>query len=345
MPQLSRHELSGILDFIAFFGEAAELDDFAVRLAFGIDRLIPCRGASYNEINLARRRARWVSGIETGPEHVAMFEQFMPEHPILNHLAASPLSTAVKMSDFVSQPQWRGMGLYSAFYRPLGCESMLALEVSSEPISIDVALFRDGGADFSERDRALLTQLRPHLLNAYRNAAAMTDFTERLSAFEQGFDAAGVGIIELAGGERVRAMTETARQWLHDYFGASGETLPEAVLAWLRQSPVPVIPPLVAERDGRRLSLRLVGGAARRLILLREQRHSVTAEELAPLGLARRECEILAWVTAGKSDAEIANILALSPRTVSHTLERVYRKLGVTTRTAATAKALGVTES
>jgi DNA-binding CsgD family transcriptional regulator len=57
-------------------------------------------------------------------------------------------------------------------------------------------------------------------------------------------------------------------------------------------------------------------------------------------GLTPRQTEILAWLAAGKTDAEIAKILAISPRTVSHTLARVYRKLGVENRVAAVAHAL-----
>ena len=51
--------------------------------------------------------------------------------------------------------------------------------------------------------------------------------------------------------------------------------------------------------------------------------------------LTAREREILHWVREGKRDPEIGIILDLSPRTVQHHLENVYRKLGVETRTAA----------
>jgi len=53
------------------------------------------------------------------------------------------------------------------------------------------------------------------------------------------------------------------------------------------------------------------------------------------LGLSPRQGEVLRWVAEGKRDGEIAVILGLSPRTVSHHLERIYRKLNVETRTAA----------
>ena len=52
-------------------------------------------------------------------------------------------------------------------------------------------------------------------------------------------------------------------------------------------------------------------------------------------GLTQREDEILFWVSRGKSNAQIAEILGISPGTVSKHLEHIYPKLGVENRTAA----------
>ena len=54
--------------------------------------------------------------------------------------------------------------------------------------------------------------------------------------------------------------------------------------------------------------------------------------------LTRREREILRWVEAGKTNAEVAQVLWISPLTVRKHLENVYEKLGVRTRTAAVAR-------
>jgi DNA-binding CsgD family transcriptional regulator len=51
--------------------------------------------------------------------------------------------------------------------------------------------------------------------------------------------------------------------------------------------------------------------------------------------LTRREAEVLRWVAAGKSDAQISAILGISARTVQKHLEHAYQKLGVENRTAA----------
>ena len=45
----------------------------------------------------------------------------------------------------------------------------------------------------------------------------------------------------------------------------------------------------------------------------------------------------LVWVAAGKTSAEIGDILGSRPRTIEKHLERIYGKLGVETRTAAAA--------
>jgi DNA-binding CsgD family transcriptional regulator len=59
-------------------------------------------------------------------------------------------------------------------------------------------------------------------------------------------------------------------------------------------------------------------------------------------GVTKRECEILRWLASGKTDDEIAALLAISPRTVHKHLEHIYVKLGVETRTAAVMRALTV---
>jgi DNA-binding CsgD family transcriptional regulator len=57
--------------------------------------------------------------------------------------------------------------------------------------------------------------------------------------------------------------------------------------------------------------------------------------------LTAREAEVLRWVAAGKSDAQIGAILGVSARTVQKHLQRVYEKLGVESRTAAAMRASG----
>ncbi len=58
-------------------------------------------------------------------------------------------------------------------------------------------------------------------------------------------------------------------------------------------------------------------------------------------GLTYREEDVLYWVSQGKTNAETAKILKIAPGTVKVHLERIYQKLGVENRTAASAYATG----
>ncbi|MFN4221967.1 MAG: LuxR C-terminal-related transcriptional regulator, partial [Novosphingobium meiothermophilum] len=60
------------------------------------------------------------------------------------------------------------------------------------------------------------------------------------------------------------------------------------------------------------------------------------------LSLTDREAEVLLWISYGKSNGMISEVLAISPRTVQKHLERIYEKLGVETRAAAAAVAIKV---
>ncbi|WP_331240372.1 response regulator transcription factor [Mycobacterium colombiense] len=52
-------------------------------------------------------------------------------------------------------------------------------------------------------------------------------------------------------------------------------------------------------------------------------------------GLSDREAEILALITQGKSNADVARLTYLSPNTVKSYIRNIYRKLDVASRTQA----------
>ena len=57
-------------------------------------------------------------------------------------------------------------------------------------------------------------------------------------------------------------------------------------------------------------------------------------------GLTTREAEVLLWVSRGKPNRDIGEILNISPRTVNKHLEQVFVKLGVENRAAAAGAAV-----
>lgn len=63
-------------------------------------------------------------------------------------------------------------------------------------------------------------------------------------------------------------------------------------------------------------------------------------QELQSLGLSLRECEVLRVVAQGKTNAKAAADLGVSPLTVKKHLEKIYEKLGVTSRAMAISRLL-----
>ena len=157
--------------------------------------------------------------------------------------------------------------------------------------------------------------------------------------------------------------TPLAQELLWRYFGTRPPMVPEPVLRWMKKSlqggaapacQLSELPRLHVDRGDCRLSLRLHGGlheegerpeTERRegwLVVMAEQSIAVTQQSLGKcFGLTAREAEVLYWVTQGKTNRDIGAILGSSPATVKKHTERLYAKLGVETRTAAAAMALG----
>jgi DNA-binding CsgD family transcriptional regulator len=99
----------------------------------------------------------------------------------------------------------------------------------------------------------------------------------------------------------------------------------------------------MATLPGNELRLQYMGKLGTSEFLLRLAKDSgaeAPAEFSSELGLTTREGEVLSWLSKGKTNRDIAQILGLSPRTVDKHLEQIYAKLGVENRTAAAAIAV-----
>lgn len=82
-----------------------------------------------------------------------------------------------KIQDFYSVREWHSTGMYRDVIRPQGIDNYIGMCLSEPPgpdagpgRTVRLFFLRGPGPDFSERDRALLTLLRPHLQQAYHDA-------------------------------------------------------------------------------------------------------------------------------------------------------------------------------
>jgi DNA-binding CsgD family transcriptional regulator len=131
-------------------------------------------------------------------DELKAFEDRDPGHAWARHLdcqscsypeRTGDLRSVVKPSDFYSAPQWHSTPMYSDCLRPQGYEHNLQLclpdpaELSGGPgRTVRLFFFRGPGPDFTERDRAMLTLLRPHLHQAFLDAERRRHPVPRLTS-------------------------------------------------------------------------------------------------------------------------------------------------------------------
>lgn len=171
-----RHPLSEIL--LSLYA-AENLDDFRGRALSLVRQEFGGELTCHNEINLGNgdSLSALSDTIEGFPALRPAFFDHVEQHPSVQHIlkANGNVTAALKTSDFVSQRRWRGSGLYSDFYRPLAdVRFQLTIGQRIGDWLIFFAVSRKH-RDFSEAERDLLTSLRPHFIQAYRNAAARSE--------------------------------------------------------------------------------------------------------------------------------------------------------------------------
>jgi DNA-binding NarL/FixJ family response regulator len=214
-----------------------------------------------------------------------------------------------------------------------------------------VAAFAAGGADYVTkpiRPQEVLARIAAHM----QNARQMKQARSALDAFGQ------ATIAMRAGDGQLLWQTPLARRLLSDYFNVPDGLTPTRLIDWLIEAQQAARenrePPLLASLPDRRLLASLhdpskLGQEADAdekewLLVLHEENHQAAISGLiATFRLTQREAEVLFWVSKGKTNKDIGEILNTSPRTVNKHLEHVFEKLGVETRTAAANLALNKT--
>jgi DNA-binding CsgD family transcriptional regulator len=116
--------------------------------------------------------------LETGTDlDLAHWAHYWDSQPCSYPDRTGDVRSVLKIADFYSARQWRSTGMYCDLYRPLDIAHELQLclpdpagRAAGPGRTIRMFFFRQSGPDFSERDRALLTLLRPHLHQAFLDA-------------------------------------------------------------------------------------------------------------------------------------------------------------------------------
>jgi len=199
-----------------------------------------------------------------------------------------------------------------------------------------------GGVDYVTKPIAveeMLARIRVHLANARLTQSARA-----------ALDVSGRYLLAVNSTGKIMWATPQAQKLLSDTLGPDSDddvVLPDPIPQWLDQArkgkPGSKAAIMAALPGDEQLRLQYMGKLGANEFLLRLARDSGTetpAEFSSELGLTTSEGEVLSWLSKGKTNRDIAQILGLSPRTVDKHLEQIYSKLGVENRTAAAAIAV-----
>jgi DNA-binding CsgD family transcriptional regulator len=241
VPSIDARDVGLLLEIVHDGARETGLEPFPPAVLKRLAELIPsdaCVG--YQEIDV-RRGVRVIELVEVigtppSPEAEAAFHSHGWQNPLHCRLHART-EEVLRLSDFISRREKRRLAYDALVWRPHGIDDAMRLWIPAPPGRARSIYLERTGRNYSHRDRALLSLVRPHLA-------------------------------------RMRANAEARR----------------------RVQP--------------------------------------------SLGLTTREAEVLGWVSRGKTNAQIAEILFISPLTVRKHLENVFEKLGVHTRTAAVAASM-----
>jgi DNA-binding CsgD family transcriptional regulator len=275
-------------------------------------------------------------------ESQATFMRLWHQHPVVSRHFAEPARGALKISDFLSDRRWRRTELYADCYGGrVGIPWEIAMQISFGPRHQACAALGRANRDFGERDRALLDLINPHLRAAYRRIEREAARDERLELLERGIESRGDVVVVVDRQGKVATAGPAARAMLGRWFDLPADlaALPREVEAWRRDRRGSPDPARLEKRSGdRSLRLQLLPGPEEDAILASERRDEAPdPDRLARLlPISRREAEVLALLAQGHINASIAVELDLSPNTVGRYVERVYAKLDVHNRVAAT---------
>ncbi|CAA9217195.1 MAG: hypothetical protein AVDCRST_MAG42-377 [uncultured Chthoniobacterales bacterium] len=318
-PGLSEDDYRRVLDTVPELYRGLGLTTYPRASLRALDGLVPSLFATYRELELRSKTARYVCEPE---KYAGGLEQSAPPTSVtpLGNLGNLRARTAREILSFTVSP--------------------------SASLKISFTLHRPDG-EFTDRDRAIASLLRPHLANAYLLAVAVTQRrgVELLSG-RQPESSGDHGLLVVDRSCRiVHSNRRAVSQLRHGFPSTAGERLPPEISRWLTTArSYAGTDPLDLEITGAELPLAVRAAAAEGghwLLVLTEMNPALMPSLLQKrFRLTARQAELLYWLSKGRSNREMGIIFSISARTVDKHLQHVFEKLDVENRHAAVVKAL-----
>ena len=173
MARLRQRDLKATLSYLRGLYTHRDPESFKWHVLGTITNLVPSELTTYNEFDLRTSENVW-EWEPTPADFAELTEAFaahMDENPCVAYYRRTGDGRTTRISDFLTQRELRGLGYYSEYLRRVGLEHRMSIVLPKDSHSVIALALGRSGRDFSERDRLVLDLLRPHLMQAHKNAS------------------------------------------------------------------------------------------------------------------------------------------------------------------------------
>jgi len=360
--KLADRDLRAAFRVLQAFGEdRADSSSFVATALDLLPELVPSdlTTLSLCDLEQGTRRVVGRKGEMLSPADRAAFDRHFREHPLVRFHSSHPGGPTQRVSDCMNVSAFRNSALHADYYCRIGINYVMALPLRIDDANVISVVFNRGRCDFKDRERAVLDALRRPLAAMYRTVMICEEAGVGLRCINRLAADGGWQMMRVTLSGRILDAAPAALGLLARFFpdcaSPPSTKLPPALSSWYARRRNWGLERLAAA-DGHQFSLSRLGAKltayfipdhndpSAGFLLMKGHRIDVPAGHLMHLPVTERERQVLALVASGKTNVEIAAVLAISARTVQKHLEHIFQKLGVETRTAAAVRALAAAD-
>ena len=172
------------LDLIGAMNESAL--DKATYAQLGVEKLPQLVASEFTTLSICHLASgrREVFGLPAGAlslDDRAAFDRHFHEHPLVRFHGYQGGRVTERISDALPLSEFRRSALYNDYYRRVRIDHAMALPIYvGDGLLVSFVLNRTR-RDFTDRERALLDALRPHLSRIYKRMTSANGLTDRES--------------------------------------------------------------------------------------------------------------------------------------------------------------------
>lgn len=186
MPALATKDLRAVLDVVYSFNDDQDDVEMPSQVLVRLGGLVGCESVSYNRVEpTSGRLLRVVAEPATGLGDLPGFYAVFHQHPGFAAYRSGQLmvGTSAAWSELADLRTLRRLELYADFYRPARINDHLLCIVELGKQQATVLGFNRARRGFSQRDRAIVELVTPHLAQAIAHRQHLVSLTAALRSW------------------------------------------------------------------------------------------------------------------------------------------------------------------